>query len=635
MCCLNSFVSRRSHLTFLLDRLTDLLAAGCKAGLYAAAGKCQQCPQGTVSAAGATSCRSCPAGQYEFNRVSCKNCRAGKYSEEKASKCILCGPGKVSQAKAPACTVCQAGQYASHADNLCKPCPRNKFSTGSVDSCSACPRGSYSGPGGKECQVCVPGQYYDAKLLCVDCLPSFYSTNPNMVCTKCPANKYSGPKDTACSFCAKGLRVKADQSGCEPDTTPPPTPAPTFHACDRGSGYDYVLNKCVLCKPGFYHAGPLFPTDPNAGTDQCSPCGRNQYSSTPGAGQCSTCGDVVNADRTACESCKPSFFQLKFLQNTPDIFFSTSDVCVKCPPKTYTTSDSSYLTVCEECPSGSQVNAAQTGCVPGPIIPITDPPVCGPGLEYDVSIKRCVSCKVGYEKEFSFQSCTRCLPGHYAAYIGTLRCAQCSYGGSVGPDRSYCKSCDSSFYAEVSPVGDYPYTNLKDPVCVKCPKGTHTTPYPSYQTKCSTCPAGIVVNDEQTGCGKPTQKPTRNPKACPPGEGSGYGTRACTPCEPGEAPYGPHECWPCRAGTYTPNYRSAVCLTCPITKVVKGRTRCVFCEPSYYRYQPPSYPYPFEVEAICEKCPSDRYSGFEDTGCHECPKGSKVNALQTGCVYSV
>jgi hypothetical protein len=163
-------------------------------------------------------------------------------------------------------------------DNLCKPCPKNKYFTGSVDSCSACPTGSYSGPGGKECQVCVAGQYYDAKLLCVDCLPSFYSTNPKMACTKCPANKYSGPKDTSYHVCATGLRVKVDQSGCESaTTTPPPSSAPTLKECGSGRGYDYVLNKCVYCKPGFYHAGPEFPYDPNAGTDQCSPCGRNAY----------------------------------------------------------------------------------------------------------------------------------------------------------------------------------------------------------------------------------------------------------------------------------------------------------------------------------------------------------------------
>jgi hypothetical protein len=169
---------------------------------------------------------------------------------------------------------------------------------------------------------------------------------------------------------------------------------------------------------------------------------------------------------------------------------------------------------------------------------------------------------------------------------------------------------------------------------VKCPQGTYT-PYNGL-TACRTCPAGIQVNDEQTGCGKPTQNPTRIPtiRSCVPGEEI-YGD-GCRECTPGNAPYYTHECWPCRAKTYAPNYKSASCMTCPTNKVVfNGKTSCVYCEPSYYRYQGPTYPYPYEVRAICKKCPAGQYSEFEDTGCHVCAAGSIVNALQTGCVSVV
>jgi hypothetical protein len=468
-----------------------------------------------------------------------------------------------------------------------------------------------------------------------------------MKCTKCPADRYSGPKDTACRVCDKGLRVKADQSGCESATTPPPTsapptPAPSMHQCQYGEGYDYALKKCVACNPGFYYPGPLSTDDPNSFKDQCSPCGRNSYSSTSGAFQCNECRYVVNSNRTACEPCKPGFFQRRYLQNTPDYYSAISDSCEKCPAGTYI--NGKYTTVldynCRECPSGSKVNADQSGCEPGPVIPITDPPVCGPGLEYHVTSKKCEACKVGYAKQFSFEpSCARCIPGHYAEYTGSTRCYVCYRGGIVGPDRSYCKSCDPSFYAVITPIGEYPYTDMKDAVCAKCPKGTYTPNYEHFRSECSACPAGLEVNDEQTGCGKPTQKPTPRPttelRVCVPGEQTLYDTKECVACLPGEAPYYVHECWPCRAGTYTPNYKSAYCLTCPTTKVVQHRTECVFCEPSFYRYQPPSNPYPYEVEAICMKCPAGQYSGFEDTGCHECAAGSTVNALQTGCVTVV
>lgn len=592
--------------------------------------------------AGATSCTSCPAGQYEFNLVSCKDCRAGKFSNEKASTCIPCGSGKVSARKSPVCTVCEAGQYASHADNKCKPCPRGKFSQGPVDSCSACPAGTYSGPGGSQCSVCVPGQYYDATLLCIDCVPSFYSTNPNMKCTKCPRNKYSSSKAISCLQCAKGLRVKTDQSGCESaTTTPPPTFAPTSAICKLGTGYDDVLKKCVLCLPGFYNAGLFSADDAMAGSNKCSPCGRNSYTSQSGAFQCDQCSRVVNANKTACAYCEPSFFQRRYLQNTPDYFSAISDVCLKCPEQTYISGTyQTYLDYdCRECPSGSKVKADQTGCEPGPIIPITDPPVCGPGLEYDVNAKKCVGCKFGYSKQFSFQSCTRCIPGHYAEFTGSTKCYPCGRGGVVGPDRSYCKSCNPSFYTQTFPVGDYPYTNDKESVCVKCPKGTYTPPYGHFKTSCETCPSGQQVNDEQTGCGKPTQYPTPRPtrvlRPCVPGEETDYMTKECTSCDPGSAPFYVHECWPCRAGTYAPDYKSAYCAICPITKVVRYRTECVYCEPSFYRYQAPSMPYPNEVEATCRKCPAGQYSGFEDSGCHDCAAGSKVNALQTGCTVLI
>jgi hypothetical protein len=361
------------------------------------------------------------------------------------------------------------------------------------------------------------------------------------------------------------------------------------------------------------------------------------YMLNEGSGKCMDCEFVVNANRTACARCKPSFFQRRFLQNTLDLFSSVSDVCVKCPPKTYSPVNPDPYSfdrfACAECASGFQVNAAQTGCEPAPII-ITDPPVCDAGQEYDVTTKKCVKCKVGYSKRYSFDSCTPCLPGYYAPNTGQENCYDCHYGALVNPDRSECTSYPASFYAEVSPVGAYPYTNYKSPVCVKCPQGTYT-PYNGL-TACRTCPAGIQVNDEQTGCGKPTQNPTRRPtiRSCVPGEEI-YGD-GCRECTPGNAPYYTHECWPCRAKTYAPNYKSASCMTCPTNKVVfNGKTSCVYCEPSYYRYQGPTYPYPYEVRAICKKCPAGQYSEFEDTGCHVCAAGSIVNALQTGCVSVV
>jgi hypothetical protein len=625
----------------IIHQITELLVAECKAGYWFSVddnNSCQKCPVGSISADGAKSCTLCVPGTREVNRLSCKDCRPGKYSDGSVDKCLPCGVGKVSQAKAAACTVCKAGEYASHSDNKCKICPKNTISSGLADSCTPCAAGSYSAPGKSQCYVAVPGQYLDPVLLVVDCTPSFYSTNPNMQCRKCPPGKYSGPKASSCLQCAKGLFVNPAQTGCEAiRTSPAPSFAPTRAYCPGQQEYSDTLKKCIDCKAGWGRW---------ISSLRCLRCPPNWYSTAPGK-ECIRCypsDKVTNAEGTKCELCPPSFFPRHYLVGNSSLWNTRRDECVKCPAQTYSfpsinNATYRYDSTCKECPSGSRVNAAQTGCETAPPTDYLDPSKCVPGQEYDVITKKCVPCQPGFEKQFSFQrSCTPCPFGYYAPGLGNAKCYLCEEEDNyvVTPNREFCESCKPSFYKQIYPLGDYPYTNSKSAECLKCPKGT----YSLGNTRCLNCPEGIEVNDEQTGCGKPSPPPTRRPTLsdadfvpCVPGQQFDRVNKVCIDCEPGNAPYYIHECHPCRAGTYAPNKKSATCTKCPIPKVVKYRISCEYCPPSfYYKGYPDQQQYPTEKEATCLKCAPGTYSGFEDSGCHTCPAGQVVNPDQTGCI---
>ena len=626
----------------MICRITELLVTKCNAGYYFSAddNKCKECPTGTVSAAGAQSCTICPAGQFEFRHLVCKNCRAGKYSEGMTNKCTPCGVGKVSPAKSPACTDCIAGEYANHVDNMCKICPKNKYSKKLADSCTPCAAGTYSNAGASECHACVPGQYLDPVLLCKDCSPSYYSTNPSVGCKKCPAGKYSAGKATSCRQCAKGLFVNPAQTGCEATrTTPAPTASPTRPECPANQEYSDTLKICIDCKAGW-------GTRRNSlGVVECHPCPPN-YSSPKAGSQCELCypyNKVTNAEKTKCELCPPSFFPRHYLQGNDTYLTRRQDECIKCPEDTYSSPSVdayyNYDTNCKECPYGQKVNAAQTGCEVDPY-PKTGGRLCGPGLEVNYDTMQCRKCKVGYEKEFSFlKSCVPCPIGHVAYYEGTAKCKFCDEwtGYVVSPDRAYCETCKPSFYKQKYPLGDYPYTNAKNAECVKCPKGTYTTSDTGGADHCRNCANGLQVNDEQTGCGKPTQKPTPHPTSpprgpCEPGTELNF-KNECVDCPAGTAPFYVHECWPCRAGTYAPLPKSGTCTKCAAPKVVKNRTSCEYCPPSFhYVGYPDQQVYPNEREAECVKCEAGTYSGFEDSGCHKCAAGKVVNADQTGCI---
>lgn len=147
----------------------------------------------------ATSCKSCPSGQYgsgivvaqRINEVdACDKCGIGKYSKAKAADsnetCIDCQPGKKASrskggaaAEKDACTTCLVGQYRSTTDTdltKCIDCLLGTYADAKgLTKCLACAAGTYSDvqvtqsvvdtfkEGEKFCKDCVVGQYRPSK----------------------------------------------------------------------------------------------------------------------------------------------------------------------------------------------------------------------------------------------------------------------------------------------------------------------------------------------------------------------------------------------------------------------------------------------------------------------------------------
>jgi hypothetical protein len=578
------------------------LVLGCKAGYYLTRAKiCQLCPIGTWSKAGATKCTKCPAGTKTSDHLSCKDCPAGKYSLEKSAKCTLCGVGQVSKAKSSKCTACTGGQYASRSDSTCKPCAKGTYSTGPVDSCTKCAVGSYSDPGENTCTPCLPGQRYDSTNLwskCLDCLPLTYSTNPSEECKECPAGSYSSYGATVCTMCdtAKGYVPNEYNNGCE---------------CADGGVFDDVLQACSVCKPG-YKMKP--------GGGDCVACEAGYYSVKVGQGSCVPCNSnkLVNADRTRCEYCPPSFEMV-------------SGQCEQCPSGKYSSGD---IRGCQACYGSYVPNSAQTGCNYGTPKPSPQPivrKVCPPGQGYTkASPELCVDCGPG---SMSFnQTCIFCAVGTYSDTPRPASCTVCPDTMVVSPDRTKCAGCAASFFKQEYPQ-DYPLSSPgREATCLKCPAETYSK---AGSKVCLECPNYTPVNADQTGCLDVPPGPIilPNPPRAEAGKVWDIATQSIKDCEAGyEKLYSLQTCTPCMIGYYSKLPGTAVCSICDGSKVVTAdRTDCVSCQPGYTKtpHEVGIFPYTADVEATCVRCPSDTIS---DGGlCERCPLWEIPNSDQSYC----
>ena len=133
----------------------------CKAGQYLGTVKgiaCTLCPKGTyLNAEGKTlkrHCKPCAAGRFNpiqgANRSSwCQNCSAGQYGNETSQvgpeACKLCPAGRVGtdtgMASSNCSGACGLGDYSKAGDSECRTCGISEFSTGAADACTPCETG--------------------------------------------------------------------------------------------------------------------------------------------------------------------------------------------------------------------------------------------------------------------------------------------------------------------------------------------------------------------------------------------------------------------------------------------------------------------------------------------------------------
>lgn len=618
---------------------------------------CEQCPVGSWSGRGATTCNACPAGQYAFNHLICKDCPGGKYSEGARDNCIPCGKGEVAKKKSSSCTVCLTGQYANHNDNKCKPCKKGTYSLGSADSCTTCLKGTYSGSGESQCHSCIPGQYFDLTLLtCVDCKPSYYSTRPDIECQKCPCNTYSGFADTSCHVCPAGSLVNAAQSGCGSSPTPPPTFAPSIssRSCLLGQYNDPLLQKCVDCDPGYFTI---------SSTQPCSKCPHGYYS-PPNAvfslpyGTCKACAEVQTPDKTECIHCPPGYLKKIYYTGSDPYSSEPEPKCVKCAAGTYTGFNFSS---CAICGPRLKVKVDQSGCdllyCYGDLayspderscIVISPTPTAAPSFfdytkttciagQYEDPITRnCVSCLPSFYSPFPSQPCKKCPFGLYSSLQGEESCHECSTGLVANALQTGCE------------LATPPPTPVPTPSStLNCPAGNY---YDPLLVKCVTCKAGYYTQNSTTPC-----------QACPSGYYSKLGATKCIFC-PGVLGYAATECFNCTrgyiirnnncvscpSGTYAPR-NTRECLFCPInyrpspdqegcmpttpsaSPTIFDATQCKpgsaayydnyssykYCRPcdeGYYSASPPNK---------CALCPTGKVAEFSgSTACHGCPEGT-------------
>jgi hypothetical protein len=559
--------------------------------------RCQLCPVGTWSIAGAKKCTTCPAGTKTADHFSCKDCAAGKYSPAGSARCKLCGVGQVSQIRSPNCTICTSGQYASHSDNICKPCERGYFSTGSVDSCTICAAGSYALPGDPMCTVCSTGHYLYRYDVCGYCGESTYAPDPYTACTKCPAGSVKLSRDSVCEVCdvTKGYVTNIAQSKC---------------ICPQEGEFDVISQKCSVCKPG---------SKMKTGGGGCEECGPRTYSARIGSKTCFDCNTnkLVNADKTRCDYCPASFFK----QN---------DICTKCPAGQYSTAS---IKGCRKCLGLSKVNEDQTGCVATTAEPTAAPfipKVCLPGQGY--SAETCTDCGPGNMS--ADQKCIPCAVGTYSDATRATSCTPCPPPKVVSADRTQCNWCEPSFYRQEYPQ-DYPKVSPgREAKCLKCPSSTYST---DQGTGCLECPNYTPVNADQTGCEPVPPGPIvlPNPPRAPPGKYYDSGTKMVLDCPAGsEKLYSFQNCNYCNAGWYAPLPGTAVCKICDSSKVVnRDRTDCQSCLGGYTKVPfTPATPYTAEKEAHCAPC--DPYT-YSDGGspCKKCPQGLIPNRERSACVY--
>lgn len=172
--------------------------------------QCNSCTNGNYASTSAQSqyCNSCPSGYYCPNGKIIQ-CPTGTYSTGGASSCITCPNGTTSSAGASSCLTCATG---------CLTC----YTT--TNNCTNCKAGYYKS--GSTCKQCASGYYSNANATtCTKCANGYYSQAGASSCTKC-STKFANCKlcnYNKCIECEEGYKLSDDGTKCEKKNCPAKT----------------------------------------------------------------------------------------------------------------------------------------------------------------------------------------------------------------------------------------------------------------------------------------------------------------------------------------------------------------------------------------------------------------------------
>ena len=226
------------------------------------------CPLGTIgdrpNITSSEDCQSCPRGHYcsERGLAVPYPCPAGKrmpsLGARSAEDCLPCGLGQFSSEAAQAqCSICPPGTFAEEDGSVgCSSCPSGGWcpDAGGTNRLvlRKCPAGTYNPDEGASsnasCRACPPGRSSPIPGLsnasaCVACLPgSAAPTSGTAVCSPCSQGRYADKKGaTQCALCRRGYCP----SGA---SRPLPCPGGTIgNAADLSSEAN-----CTPVMPGFW-----------------------------------------------------------------------------------------------------------------------------------------------------------------------------------------------------------------------------------------------------------------------------------------------------------------------------------------------------------------------------------------------
>ena len=166
---------------------------------------CEECADGKVSEAGASSCYSCEGNsQPKPDKTGCDGCPAGQVMSDGENKdCALCEAGKFAKQGAMSCSTCSAGKSSPQGAESCTDCDAGKFSKEDTSSCTDCPANEDTlSPGASVC-FCAPGHTRDGTE-CKKCVAGTWKAEvSDASCQECTNSTHSEPGATSSTDCVE------------------------------------------------------------------------------------------------------------------------------------------------------------------------------------------------------------------------------------------------------------------------------------------------------------------------------------------------------------------------------------------------------------------------------------------------